>query len=116
MVKKKQDKKLTVRFFPGLHDYLIEKNVDAHLLEMPLALETVEFFTDQENQKKIVKFLYAFCTLLYSFLPQYKRTYKVKDDLSSFHLSAASLNQQDNDTALVAIKEEEKVAKIRTTN
>lgn len=25
MVKKKQDKKLTVRFFPGLHDYLIEK-------------------------------------------------------------------------------------------
>ena len=116
MVKKKQDKKLTVRFFPGLHDYLIEKNVDAHLLEMPLALETVEFFTDQENQKKIVKFLYAFCTLMYSFLPQYKRTYKVKDDLSSFHLSAASLNQQDNDTALVAIKEEEKVAKIRTTN
>lgn len=60
---KKQDKKLTVRSFPGLHDYLIEKNVDARLLEMPLALETVEFFTDQENQKKNCQ---VFIRLLYT--------------------------------------------------
>jgi hypothetical protein len=65
---RKQNEKLSVESFLNFRDCLIENNVSTCLLEMILTLDTVDFFTEQENQRKIAKFfIRLLCTTIFFF-------------------------------------------------
>ena len=54
--------------------------------------------------------MYIFCSLLYAFLPQEKRLYKVRSNASEFHLSAnvkTSDQAEEEEEEEKEIKEEE---------
>lgn len=85
---KQDNKKTSIDSFPGLRAFLRLKRIDARLLEKPLSEETVAYFVTTEHQLEIVKFLHAFSSLLYAFLPQEKRVYRVRSSVSDFQLSA----------------------------
>ncbi|GAN01345.1 hypothetical protein MAM1_0006d00778 [Mucor ambiguus] len=105
---KGDNKKTSIDSFSGLHAFLRLKRIDAALLENPLSEETVTHFTNTKHQLEIVKFLYAFCSLLYAFLPQENRVYRVRSNVSDFCLSAnvKTLDQQVEEEDEKEIKEE----------
>ncbi|CEP08146.1 hypothetical protein [Parasitella parasitica] len=114
------NRKISVASFPGLKDYLVEKNIDANMLQKPLSFDTISFFIDHENQKQITHFLYVFCSFLYSFLPEQKRKYKTKGDATTFCLPqetpeaengtngniSYTIKQEDSNIGLDALKSE----------
>ncbi|KAL9554791.1 hypothetical protein MBANPS3_002647 [Mucor bainieri] len=103
---KGDNKKTSIDSFPGLRAFWRLKRIDAALLEKPLSEETVAHFTITQHQVEIVKFMYAFCSLLYAFLPQEKRVYKVKSNISDFYLSAKPAEQEIEEEEETEVKVE----------
>lgn len=87
---KRDNSKTSISSFPGLNAFLKLKRIDTTLLEKPLSEETVAYFSIRKNQRGVIKFLYAFCSFLYTFLPPEKRVYKLKSNASEFHLQATA--------------------------
>lgn len=103
---KRDNKKTAINSFPGLHAFLGLKRVDGKLLEKPLSEETAAYFTNTKHQLEIVKFMYAFCSLLYAFLPQEKRMYKVRSNVNEFYLTASAKTSDQAEEDEREIKEE----------
>ncbi|KAK4516968.1 glutamine-repressible protein product regulator [Mucor velutinosus] len=110
---KQGNKRTSIDSFPGLHAFLKLKRINHTLLEKPLSDETVAHFTKSKHQLEIVKFLYAFCSLLYVFLPQEKRVFKVKSNINEFHLSA---NVETSDPQVKEEKEDKEIKEEANSN
>ncbi|KAL7315174.1 hypothetical protein PS15m_006660 [Mucor circinelloides] len=104
---KRDNNKTSISSFPGLDAFLKLKRIDTTLLEKPLSDETVAYFSIRKNQRGVIKFLYAFCSFLYTFLPQEKRVYKLKSNANEFHLQATVTMPDDEvEDNEIEIKEE----------